>query len=648
MSKKSQFQGHRGTSEFVAEQSGLFWSSIGILIALVLGFTVKSMMAPQKIKMRIDEAAKNIHRDLQVSVGEASISLSEGVWPELAIHVQNVRFETQTECWGRAVAEVDEMKLPLRFFDLLSGVVRFDELKIGEVNLSVKSAITVCSDEASLESEVQGINEPSKSDAVKSKNQTRVKDSLIDEISVQRLRVTYLPLALTSFELSNLKMKVASHSPVELNIVSQVNLFGETLSGDYSSFGELRLSLLEKKKLDGDVSGIWREGEYKLSFATDLEKQRSEVKFEAQHLPLRQMFPLLRRYNLMHREFEPLQSWLSMKAELSGPVGEPSLWNGKIENLQLEGDLGVIEAQPIEIKSLSPVQTSSIDIQLKPLVMDSVVAMVNAGKKPKFLGGLGLLTGSARFNGPDDIELTGDYSGLEFLFSNRGVRKVQTISLMSGDLALKNNQWRLKLQRIRPLEGIFDGSVSLEADREWADVRMNADVREVVLSQEIQKLMTNGGHLGPMDGEFKVQMVGGVLKELQTEARWDDVLIEGLEVGRVFLKGRGGKDKMFFQVRTRDAKLLSDSAFLKSLDPQVHKVFADRTFESGNIELQWSAPQNWEWSQAKLKSGVLSVETQGQVSERGAVSGVVKMREASFNQRWKVDGSKDAPVWIKQ
>ncbi|MFN7454524.1 MAG: AsmA family protein [Pseudobdellovibrionaceae bacterium] len=645
MSKKNQSQGHRGQSEFVAEQSGLFWSTFGILIALVISLTVKSMMAPQRIKARIDEAARNIHRDLQVSVGEASISLADGFVPELAIHVRNVRLETQKECWGGAVAEIDEMKLPLRFFDLLSGVVRFEELNVGEVNLSLKSPLKKCEGAPATTSSVNtetAVAEP------KLKADTPVKDALIDEVSIKRLRVTYLPLALTSFELSNLSVQVLNHSPLELRLLSQVNLFGETLSGDYASFGDLQLTILEKKKIEGQISGVWREGQYKLAVTVDLEKSLSQASIEAQHLSLRQIFPLLRKYNLMHQDFDPLQSWLSVKAEVLGPSEDFSKWKGQVQKLRLEGDLGVIETQPIEIHSLNPVKTSAVDIQLKPLMMDSLVAMVRGGKKPQFLGSLGQLTGSGRFLNENDLELTGDHSGLEFLFSNRGVRKTQTISLFSGDLSLKGDLWKLKIQRVRPLEGIFDGIVQVEADREWTDVRVKADVREVILSQEIQKLMTVGGHLGPMDGEFNVQLEKGLLKSLQAEARWDDLRMEGLELGRVYLVGQGNQDKMSFQIRTRGVSLSDQSSYLKAIDPALHKFFVGKYFEAGSFTLAWETPRILQWSGARLSSASTVIESQGQIGEQGDLLGQLRFRERGLSQLWKIEGQKDRPLWMKQ
>lgn len=641
--------------DLVAEQPGLGLALIGILISVLIGLAIKVTISPDRVRTHIDEALAKIPQktleQIHIQFGETSISLSQGIWPDLSLVIKDVKISSSNICWLSPQIEINQIRLPLSWSQLFVGKIDMHELRADEVDLSLRNAPADCEKNKTTAAVPSAPMIALRSVAEEAETAAAAPQNPIHKISVRKFLIHYLPVAFTTFQVDSFETNILSNQPKLIELSGKINLGGDTLVGDYTSHASLKIRFDEAKGPLWTISarGDWREGRYDLSAFYSQDKKKYEAHFELKHLPLSQLMPLLAKYRLVENDYNGKQIWMSGKLETAGLIDQWEKNPVHVSQVKVEGDLGDIQTPKIEIHTVKPVTFDPINLDLHGVSLQQFLVVLRRPHPSPALGELGTFNGVASIEESNHIRIRGDYSGLEFIFSNRGSRETQTISLLSGEAEFRNNRWRVKIDRIRPLEGVFDGVIQMQADQNWRDLEIETKLEEMSLSPNVQALMTGGGSLGAFSGKMKAELVGGELKSLEGLLKSDRILVEGMHIERPKFAFSTQKTNYYLDVNAQEMEIDPTSTpgnFLSKV-LVLPANSARFLFKNTSVRFQTRHLKDLQWTsfQSLIPQGV--IRSQGGWSEDGDLFGQISVRVQKKEAHWLIRGDRMTPVLQK-
>lgn len=637
----------------IAEQPGMALLLTGLAIAIFIGFTVKSVLSPARVTAQIEKAASHIHKDVKVQFEKAEFSLSDGILPQMAVLITNIKMESEQICWGSPYLEIDQLRLPVSIVSALRGQGALRDIQANIVKLTLRQDFRTCPQFSEDDENVAGSKPEKKTPLVTlspPEEQQRYQND-IRSIKIGKFSVAARQYPQYNPELLNFNVKVLSYNPRVIELTAKSHLMKDEDFGDYMSHANLYMRYKEspERSLQTHFFGNWREGHYSVIANYTMDENLLAVETDLKHIPLSQILRLLQKYNLASKELNGRQVWISSKARVVAPVDELRSSPMEVRDLRLEGDLGDMRVDTIKVKSIEPLTYEPIAVDIQKLDVEKLLVLLNRPKKTSMLASLGEFTGRAELVSDKNMRLTGEHRGLEFVFSNKGQRELQGIRAMTGDIALKDNTWSFDVRRVEPVGGVFLGRVNLKADRDFKEVMMKADVREISFGNNVQRLMTNGGQVGPMSLEADIKLTDGELRYLKGLALLDSMNLEGMSFGKT-RSTFDWKDKEL-QLRTQVASLeVSESSPAASVLKTVSypNWWSDKNIKLSAVdgEFRIKSLQNSEWRkfQAQVgKNGRLTSD--GGWNTSGELHGHVLAKEARESQRWQISGTRETPLF---
>ncbi len=661
-------------SVFVSEQPGLGLSLLGLMAALLIGLTLRAVIAPDRISKLVQKASLSIHKDVEIRFQTARVSLANGIWPDLSVIVEDIEIESRKSCWFTPLVEVHQIRLPLSLKHLLRGQILIHEVIADEINLSLRSEMKACKEPDSisvataLQRGLEGLEGEGSKTPFQKPPPTTVVDQLqnvprenpIDHVQVDVLKIHYLPVAFTSLEIHAVDVQLLSELPKQIQLEAVLHMGGETGFAESNSHADLIIDYLEGNRphLTTSLNGFWREGDYHLLAEVDLKSNSFQVQIDVHHLPLSQVTPVLKKYKLLQSDFSGRQAWLSGHLKSAGDLTKILKTPAHLTDVQLEGDLGEIIFSHAEIKSWQPFEFSPFNSQIHGLNVHELLVFLNRPHPSPALGSLGVFNGTARYVSPEQLALKGDYSGLEFIFSNQGARQSQTISQISGELSLKQKQWTISVDQIKPLEGLFDGNLQIVADRDFKDLKLQAQIRELTLSPHVQSLMTGGGSFGAVQGQLEAHLHSAEIVNLKGQLRSDQMRIEGLQLSKPKIAIETEQKETVITLSAPEVEvprnLVGTSTRVSPLlDPLLQKIPIDSEeetrsalFKAFTVQLRTEKflSMNWSHLQATSEGGSQkrAVTSFGGWKMDGQLFGEIRL-SGTPEQQWMILGTRDNP-----
>ena len=657
--------------DLVAEQPGLGMSFIGIFLAFFVGIAIRAAISPDRVKEHLEKATQKIHRDINVTFGHAYVSLADGIWPDLSVVIEDVKLTSTKSCWLKPLAEINEIRLPLSMRHLFKGQILIHEVLAGEVNLSLRESYAECpSTERAPQSAREDGNKTAgaqsqpvggesggnplgagtglaKSSESSPGFENVKRNNPIDFISIKHLNIHYLPVAFTSVYIENFSVQLKAENPRWIHLGGKVMLNRDVDSYDSGAYANLSVDSHEGSNPSADLSlkGLWREGHFDLAAHFEPETRHLKLQADIKHLPLSQIIPYLKKYRLMESEFNGKRAWISGQMKIEGNTEKLQQTPARFEKLRLEGDLGEISCSVAEVTSLSPLVFRPIDLEIRGLNIRELLVFLNRPHPTPALGELGTFNGTAHFINPEQLALRGDYSGLEFIFSNRGSRQTQALSLISGELELKKNRWQIQVDRVKPVEGIFDGKLQMSADKDFKDLLIDAKISELGLAPKIQSLMSGGGSLGALSGQLKIHLKEAQIVDLGGQLKWDQLSIEGVRLT---------KPKLNLKMIAQELKMDFSASEMEVAPKESEKLFAElfQTLGTNSLILQSPVAQirtrqfktlNWDRFQAQSSYG--GFKSVGGWDENSSLGGQLQIT-GKKSQKWKIQGTRNHPQFV--
>lgn len=636
----------------IAEQPGMAILLSGFILSFFLGYTAKSLLSPSRVAARIEKAASHIHKDIKVKFASAQFSLSDGILPRFAVIISQVRMESEQKCWAAPILEVDELRLPLSFWNVIRGQAPVQNIEANNVRLVLREDFKNCDSQEEKFKEVSKTPPPLVS--LSPSEQSKKYQNDVRGVRVQKLEISSEKHPQFHSELFNFVVKVKSFEPKVIEVTAKTHLLKDAQVGDYLSHANLYVQYKESPEatIQSHFFGNWREGHYSLIANYTMDEQLLAMETDLKHIPLSQILAIMQKYNLASKELNGRQVWLSTKARMVTPLDEIRNSPIEVRDLRLEGDLGEMRVDRMDISSVEPLRYSPVMVDVKKLDIGKLLILLNRPKNTSMLGELGVFSGRAEIVSDRKMKMTGEHSGLQFVFSNKGQREVQVIEHMVGDIALQDDDWSFDIKRVEPRGGSFIGSVKMKADRDFQDIEVKTRVEEVSLDPAVQKLMTNGGDIGLLSLDGDVKLKQGQMTYLKGLLRVDSMNVEGLnfEKTKASVDWSHGEIVLNTQVKSLQVAPASPGAeILKQVTEPTwwNQGTLGLTTLTGQFHLKNRTELSWKNFQGQIgKSGRLL--TDGSWNESGDLKGNVHAKEGKNHKKWLIEGSREKPVFIEE
>lgn len=642
-------------SQDVADQPGFSRGFKVLIVALLLGLGFRGAFSRDYVTAEARKAAQYVHRDVSIDFDTAELSLADGPFPEFAIVIQNVKMVADQKCWMSPELTVDELRMPVGFLSLFSGIVEIHELALGQVQLQLRTPWQECEPIKTVAEAAQlGDRSLGQKAEERAPFQAPSSRGTISRVSVHSLHVQYLPNPSNTFDLDRLVIHRVSENPLALVTSGELNLGGEALSGDYSSKAQFQIDF-SHPELTAKVKGSWREGTYGFDLNSNIEKRTFALQGHTEHLPLSQMIPLLKKYELVKGEYDGRQVWLNLRFQSSHEVVWGERVPVQIERLGIEGDMGQIEGGGFVIRRWTPVEVTPTEIGVHGLQVERLMRLLGYDEKPHSFGDLGVFNGVVKIDDRQRLQLTGEHTGLEFIFSNRGERQTQKISLMAGTFELDKDRWKMKINSIRPLEGLFLGDVTLEGDLHQARTQLKMRVDEMHLGANVQTLMSGGGSLGRWAADVDATWKGRTLDSLTGQILAQDLSVDGIETSHAratLSRGRDGGIDMDIKLKP---VTVAESARLRGL---LEPLLPEESQQPEGMKAAWQSDLvqmtahqspdgsfSWKFKPIQMKGWALRSE--GRWDPEGQVDGLASVKTSDRETAWRLEGDRDELSFAK-
>lgn len=635
----------------VAEQPGMMILISGLVLAFFIGFTLKGFLNPAKIQQRIVEAASQIHKDVQFSMKSAEISLSNGFWPRFSVLVSDVVLVSENECWMKPYISVNEIELPINLWSLLWGEVPISTVQADQVILRLRGEKKDCRGEV-----LQQVN-PRETPVAKTITLVqRETESLESRPSIHRVFFQKLeilpdayPLAATEFK--NVDLSVKSHQPRILNLTAETHVLKDEQWGDYAAHAQIHVEYTEfpDKNIDASVVGHWREGSYTLKTNYKVDQGSFQTELELKHIPISKLAQMSQRWGLKSLEHLK-QSWISLKANSSGNSWDLAKIPLNIQDLKMEGDTGLIRIDQLQWRNLKETYPLPFLVQFESLSLQTLLKALTQTTPSPILGDLGIMTGRAEVDSLDRFKLIGELRGLEFYFSNQGQRIIQKIKSLNIEAEAKAQQLSVRLSRIEPEQGVFNGEIHSTSVAPYDATRIHVVAEEVVLAPSVQKLMTRGGTLGKIQSTLDFDFKQGRLDKLRGQLIGKNLEIAKLEMPQLQIQIQPDSGARF-QIQISSPQVKVPGSFLN--ENQMSTLFQEFGFEDAHeskeirnfkavLRLNDFRAVKWKQLQLFFPGGQLSGT--GEWNEDGQLTGQLQIYHGSNSKKYLLDGTRDEPL----
>lgn len=630
----------------VADQPGLQILFVGLLISIVLGVSIRGVTHPSRVRALIETAARNIHPELKVSFDSAHFAFADGPWPVWGVEIERVRMESDRTCWMGPRLFADRIRIPISFTSLIFSGQAFRSIQAGEVEVRLTRKFdSECNQDSVVEAsapEAEGRVSLVRTPITENGLQT---SGSIDHISFTRLYVVseVEPVGGRTLDLYQLHLRVRSKEPKVYQMSAQLRPFKDTLHSDSITYLTAEYKEFPQKLLEIFVRGHLREGSYDVSVRHEFASGQTQVSGQAGHLPLH---PLAEISDLSG--LDPKTSWISFQVQTEGKPEELSKKPLLVTDFHLEGDIGDVRSARFLLELGPPTRLKDGRFDIRSLDITRLVGFLRM-KPPPHLAHLGVFKGEAVVRDGDNFEVAGTQSGMQFIFSNRGTRELQSVSEFKARVIRRKGHWSLDVSDVALEGGTFDGDVRVTANEDFREADVRARIETMILQSRVQKLMTGGGEIGPIDGRLQLGMAAGRVQRLKGVTRFESFQFPNGRLEKILLRfddKDGGILLVPYVEKLTFARKSPVFDIFGALPLQTWADSEDRiSFQGITGRLTLDGLSNVRWTQFLARSALNGaiVNSDGGWNSLGQLDGRVSVRTPQALQRWTIEGTRDNP-----
>jgi hypothetical protein len=653
---------------YVNAQAGWRALMLCLLIAAILGLGFRLYFSPDRLKSwvttALDQQKRQMSHPFALSFSDASLKLSQGYLPQLAVVVTDVRVAPNPECHPESSVFIGELRLPFRVFSLLRGraavgVIGARDIKIDLDGLRVKCEPLVSPPHAApapkAPKAVVKLAAPP-SPPVTEPVKPWWTDEQFDTVRgfVEGLEFSHATLQfengakeiyLDSFSalfkrggLVQLKTEIRIPPPVTYGEqIPPLKIEGEALSTKANLLVSAQVS-------EGSLATTAI-----LAPATN-QTLVIDAKMSVKSLPLSMLSPFMRKAGLANERFQPKFLWLNCAASISGPFqGLFQKSPFRLEACRIEGDGTDVEL--VSAERTPGGQWQPFDVKVVSLDLAKLFGTVGVHGPDGVANDFGKLAGDIHVESPQEAMFTGELRNANISFSNRKFRSAQKIESVAIKMSIVKGRTRGEFNNFSLTNGALSGAVAFDFDRSLRDGTVVADILKLEFDPSVQDVLV-GGKLGAIEGSAHLKFENSLVTDFGSKLKIDQTTAQDFAFSRAqIVVDRKGDASPRIVVDAPDLGLKKSSMLDKALEP----VFFGHQFLAGDM-LMFDQPHieivilesgdiNWTEAKATLEHSQIQIASVGSMNRDHLIDGTLEVNYPKIKKlKWLLAGPIVAPT----
>ncbi len=500
--------------EDVFEQNGFRWFFVTLVVAVLLGLVLRQATSSRRMTALLRSNLEHSQIAENLSFSEASLSLADGWWPEIAFLLERVEWRTAPSCQDTAPVQMKRMRVPIRLLPLMKGEALIALAKVEDLTVDLDTLKTSCGKTVPAASTV--VSSDTSADVAASAAAPATAPTTAPTIDVEtrkRLQAMIRGLRVDRAELffeNRMKSVVledfsAMWSGDDLELSTGVRfppatVFGEALPPFLVS-GTVR-----PQDISVDVRADLNEGTLEGSAqlhpvrqATGGLELESDVRIAVADLPLSVMTPLLRKSGMVNENFKPRFAWLDCAAEVKGLFSRLLIQNAvQFSQCEVSGHIGRVRVESA-LREPNGVwhapMGKDVEIVFDQLSIGQLLeTFAQEGPRGVF-SEFGNFTGRLVIGDERKASVAGELKGTQVKFASGGGSALQGLQLGRIDGALSAQHLDFQISKVALDGGETDMTVVVGADIGSAGIEratVRVDAEHLKFNSRVEKLLFTG------------------------------------------------------------------------------------------------------------------------------------------------------------
>ncbi|MBK7892478.1 MAG: hypothetical protein IPJ84_17020 [Bdellovibrionales bacterium] len=527
--------------EDVFEQNGFRWFLVTLVVAVLLGMVLRQATSSRRMTALLRSNLEHSQIAENLSFSEASLSLADGWWPEIAFLLERVEWRTAPSCQDTAPVQMKRMRVPIRLLPLIKGEALVALAKVEDLTVDLDTLKTSCGKSVPASSSapvaITGSSPEAAAPTIDAETRKRLQ-AMIRGLRVDRAEL-FFENRMKSVVLEDFS---AVWNGDDLEVSTGVRfppatVFGEALP-PFLVNGTVR-----PQDISVDVRADLNEGTLEGSAqlrpvrqATGALELESEVRIAVADLPLSVMTPLLRKSGMVNENFKPRFAWLDCAAEVKGLFSRLLVQNAvHFSQCEVSGHIGRVR---VESALLEPSGVwhapmgKDIEIVFDQLSIGQLLeTFAQEGPRGVF-SEFGNFTGRLVIGDERKASVSGELKGAQVKFASGGGSALQGLQLGRIDGALSAQHLDFQISKVVLDGGETDMTAVIGADLGSAGIEratVRVDAEHLKFNSRVEKLLFTGPvenlqfstqlalHRGAFD-DLKLKLEASGLKGAEVEA----------------------------------------------------------------------------------------------------------------------------------
>lgn len=498
-------------SRAVIDQFGFRTVFIGLILSLLLGLSLKAQISSQKIQGLIQDSTFRLEKDFIIDFQSAEVVLSKWGLPLPFVQISQIRMSPKKAICQDSQIYIDKLILPLSPLALITSNTLIKEISATTVELRL-AELENClhQDKVGLDktANLQALNDNeidqnpgAYKGQVTGTHQKEVAESifqiktagLLQKIKIDQLKVVYkkYPGQPLNFRQLVIDLSYKNKKMDRLQLTSQVYGLKDPLSELMFLKGDLALVMTDKERgrieteaklrgriLDGEISAY--------TFYNSLE-QNVKVDFDLRNVPLKPLIQL----NLIESSWFNYPVAFQFHGFGQFQVHGSPLTILKLNDVSIAGERTHIKVSEIKIRQeMNKLDIEPFTAEIKNLDLNKLAHLSQMKSIAQSIDNFGEINGELKFNNPGWAELQGDWSGLSFIFSNRGRREIQKIDSFHVTSTLQDEEIHFKMKDLKINLEDVPGEMQMVIHQKNSNIQAEANLQGSFLDEKIWELLT--------------------------------------------------------------------------------------------------------------------------------------------------------------
>lgn len=668
-------------SRAVIDQAGFRIVSIGLILSLLFGFTLKNQIAPTRVRALLQESVSRLEKDFNIDFDSAEVVLSN--WGLLlpSLQISNIRVSPKKSICQDSQVFIEKLVLPLSLSALFTSTDLITEIDISRVELRV-SDLSHCFDESEKnKSQIYGSNKSNqiqtnkinininKSDSQKSAeaSSTNLFESktaaLLKKINVDQIKIISKQYPSQSIDLRhvNIDLSYEQAKLKKIDLASQIYALKDPQSELTYFKGDLLIQAtsgsVQQIEAVVKLNGRLLDGEFQFfSLYNSIEKN---IKFDlsASRLALKPLVQL----KIVDSPVLAFPMTFDFKGYGFYHLDSKQTSEIKLSDIEINGERTHILINEFTTKAVNNLlEVKPFHAEIQKLNLNKLLTLSQAKTFAQSIENLGEFSGSFNYKNSESIDLKGKWSDLEFIFSNRGYRENQKIQSFDVDGRLVDKSLNVHLNQFQINDQLIQGNAQLSYHLQSTATQASADLEGELLNEKIWSLMTQVPQSPNLQIHWDYKKNKEERNQLSLQA--DQVATHGMKFDNLSIHviqnlQDGISSSVVMSAKTNHVDIQSSEIKINMLNQIFNSstLLSEEKYFSDQLHMNFKGPdwRNMSFeAEARFKTQDLknlgTLKAKGDWTEQDTIAALVSLQIGSKSNRYNLIKDKNNELKLKE